>query len=545
MKKNEFIEKFMINILYADLNNGNTEFLKQAYKSLDLYGNERIIAMRKRNVKIMNNPLYAVHEDIIAIILKEVCQKKNKKLYDEFMDYYLKRFPNVKKDFEENGNDICKWQKLWDEIFSKEDLSLTYYIQKNYSCLYCITYGENKVVNEFFKMWNVYASAYLIGYLEGNIGTITVIEDILQNLKNDYKTRKEKVTDYRLYERFMENQRYELGDYYAVDPEDIEDTLFMDIIKNFCSMDIQDSLDEYILKDNPVSDMLDDICKDYKVSGVSFDENNAEEYLDMLKEIFKKWCMKVVNFRDNKEEYLGYDAHLFKTVAPIAAEQCVSDLQAMFWFECYMMNLQKLWDDYYKKFTFEDMDKDNENLFKENGSLKEELSKYRKKIQQYEDDEIKRKQQQNKEVKANERIYAEEISSLKKQLEEKKRENEKQCCMLADRDMYIDILENRVNDKPCDEKVDISSLYNKKIVFIGGMPDTVSRLKAIFSNAVFIGNETMDIPQKIDLIVLLSEFMNHALCYKYIGLAREKDIHTVYCNNTNIQAVTQKVCSCF
>lgn len=59
-----------------------------------------------------------------------------------------------------------------------------------------------------------------------------------------------------------------------------------------------------------------------------------------------------------------------------------------------------------------------------------------------------------------------------------------------------------------------------------------------------IGNETMIAPKKADLIVLLTGYMNHALYYKYIGLARDKGIKMTYCNGSNIDLITKQVACC-
>ena len=108
---------------------------------------------------------------------------------------------------------------------------------------------------------------------------------------------------------------------------------------------------------------------------------------------------------------------------------------------------------------------------------------------------------------------------------------------------YIRLVEAAGDKAIKAEEADYVKIFNHKIVFVGGAPETKSRLKAVFRTAAFIKDENMPVPAKADLIVLLAGNTDHALYYKYIGAAREKRIKVIYCNKTEIESVTAQVCN--
>ena len=106
MKKKELIRRFVTNILYAGLEQGDVGFLKKNYNELKLYDKIRISEMRIKWNKVSSKAANAVYEDIIGIIVEEICQKGNRELLDDLMEYYLKRFPDIQKSTEDFGDDI-------------------------------------------------------------------------------------------------------------------------------------------------------------------------------------------------------------------------------------------------------------------------------------------------------------------------------------------------------------------------------------------------------------------------------------------------------
>lgn len=289
---------------------------------------------------------------------------------------------------------------------------------------------------------------------------------------------------------------------------------------------------------------MDTICKKYHVNQPAFLSRKTRVYLKMIRNIFSQMCMELLFNYCTYTEEAGNRVSLEEICSCLkfrSPEIVISELTSRFWIECYMMSQKELFDEYYKNFSFEKNGMDKEKIYKENNCLKDELSHCKKKLQQYADADAERKKQQNQEAKKENRQNNEKIASLEKQLDEQKNALEKQTRTMEDMKEYIALVESANNIEPDSEMVDISKIYQHRILFVGGRQETVTRLKAVFSTANFVSNETMQVPQKMDLIVLMAENMNHALYYKYIGHAREKGIKVIYCNGTNIETITNQV----
>lgn len=548
MLKKECVKRFVTDILYADLEEGGAGFLKLAYDRLKLQDHRRLMKMRERYHKISGNVVNAVFEDIIGIVVEEICQKGNKELHEDLMDYYLKRFPLIKEEFEKCGNDTDKWMDLYEGSFNGQDGHLANFLQRSLMLLCCVTYGEKSAVNKFLEMWqgsldkhyekikyDFYGRQSNGGYMEW-IEKIYVYKEILH--KKGYKT-------------YIENIRESLAVYFETDSDKIEKEIFNTVVcarPNLYGYN-NDGISEDELDFIEMHDGLNDICRRHHVSQLELRDNSNQMYLDIIRRNIEKWCSKELfnSYFEAGETNLHY-VMLEKEFGRYEMEKCVSELITMTWLEFYVMNQQKLWDEFYRRFSFdspeEDIEKlleENKSLKEENSSLKEENSRHRKKIQQYADADAGRKQQQDREAKKNDRKHTEQTALLEKQLEKQKKENERQCRMLEERDRYIGLLETADDTETGGNEPDYAKLYGCRIAFIGGTAETVSRLKSVFSSAAFINDETAAPPQKTDLIVILGGSGNHALTYRYIGLAEKQGINIIYSNSANAESVIRKV----
>ena len=541
MKRSKYKERFITDILMGDMESGDIRFLIHAYKKLGLRGNKRIRQMWKTYKKISQNP---VCEDIIRIILDEIFQKENKELFNDLMAYYLEKFPYVKEAFENNEDNIEEWVKIYDGPDNKRDSGLPAFLRKSFVMLYCVTYGEPGAVKDFLTIWTEWWNEH---YMDGkysfydkqrNCGTaVQMLCEHAGAINSRYI--------HRQYEEIIKQQRKNMADYYEIEEDEIEEFVLERILRDTENLrDIDNTL--YAVEFENIQDGLNHICKKYHMNQLAlWDYSSWQHYLDMIKDIYIDWCKRECRnlLLDQLDEGVidMEEASVFVHGDP---ERCLSELMVMFWFECYAMNQQKIWDEYYSNFSFDSPEKDSEELCMANARLTEELSQCKKKLQQYADAESERKRRENKEAKKADRQYNENIALLEKKLKEYEKEVAYQKEKLADMDTYISLLESGNEPENSVENVDYSKLYSHRILFVGGLPETISRLKSVFSTATFIDNETMSAPQKTDLIVLLTGYMNHALYYKYIGLARDKGIKMTYCNGSNIDLITKQVACC-
>lgn len=537
--KCEDFEKVVTDVLYSDLEAGNVVFLNMAYEYLGI-NTEWIMKVREKNTKIASKATYVVYEDIISIIVEEICRKQNKELYQYLIDFYLKIFPETKKRFEDCGNEAKKWKNLCLSLWNTT--SPCNMLESNYMFLYIITYGEGEEIKKFLKLYRSsmeFSQCVPFIFYEMK-NKIVDCCDWLEKFYHVHNLEKSK-----FFLTMVKNCKNGLADYLKESRDEFRahyaEILFDYMLEKGYS---GKHMDVYSID---VFGGMDTICKKYHVNQPAFLSRKIQVYLRMIRNIFNQMCMELLFNYCTYTEEAGNRVSLEEICSCLvfrSPEIVISELTSRFWIECYMMSQNELFDEYYKNFSFEKNGMDKEKIYKENNCLKDELSYCKKKLQQYAEVEAERRKQQNQEAKKENREYIEKITLLEKQLDEQKKALEEQTRTMEDMNTYIALMESDGNKKPEideQEEADFSKIYQNRILFVGGMQETITRLKAVFSTANFITNETMQAPKKTDLIVLLPEGMKHALYYKYIGLAREKGIKVIYCNCTNINTITNQV----
>lgn len=140
--------------------------------------------------------------------------------------------------------------------------------------------------------------------------------------------------------------------------------------------------------------------------------------------------------------------------------------------------------------------------------------------------------------------YEQKIKQLQKQLEEKEREIEKNKKISADKDEYIELLEKDEDDiLETSEKIDYEQLAKQKILFVGGLPETVNKVLSYFSFKKHIGKEyagSIDVSVVSD-VVIFYDFINHGLYYKVINIAREHKLNVIYCRGRNADKIISHI----
>ena len=558
MKIKEITRRLIVDILYAALEDGDVGFLKNAYDELKLHDNKRIRKMRKNWNKISSKAVNTVYEDIIGIIVEEICQKANRGLLDDLMGYYLKRFPDVQERIDDFGDDI--------EGLLDHQTSIYPFVQERDE-----DEGEYRIsaINDnFSESGSDYADflkrslilLYAITTCKDNsTGAHTYIRKIQEQMFANYKDekflfydRQQKIANRiqwvkiiegdscyftRFKTLFIQDMRRLFSQVYDIAPEKMEEYILDEIIG------MGGELHEYkntLYKLNPIGirEMMDSICKKLHVNTLEIlDSANREKYIRTIKEIFEKWCRnEMANIGYDYNYDLGTGINEPVGIDELDLERCVSEVAAAFLFQCYVEIQQGIWDEYYKNFSFDSKAEVMEELYEKCSRLNDENIQYRKKIQSYEEADSLRKKQQNKKAKELDKQYTEKVALLEKQIGE-------QALLQENMREYIRLVEAAGDKAIKAEEADYVKIFNHKIVFVGGAPETKSRLKAVFRTAAFIKDENMPVPAKADLIVLLAGNTDHALYYKYIGAAREKRIKVIYCNKTEIESVTAQVCN--
>lgn len=542
-KKNVNMVKFITDLLYADMESGDVGFIETAYRLLGLYDNKRLVQTGKKCRKISSEVKNAAYETVICIVVKEICSNGNESLWEAFLEYYLKKFPYVKERVENCGNDAEKLFNFYKEGLNRKKFGLTDFAEQSFVFLYMVSCGNDKTANMLIEMWDGHPREHYKRMDWRFYEKLDSIEESIQWLEN----RK----NIELYDRagvisdIVSSQRTVLALKLGIEPDMLEECIIRSLLgrksvlcdgRKHIGWDLA-FLDAY--------DYMNDILKKYHMNPLALKETEKTEYIGMLKKIFKGMCMEDIYNGYYKESHNDlYIVEQINTIGLDDTRAFLGEWMSRFLFECHMKHQQGMWDEYYKLFSFCNEQENSSKLLERNYRLEEELCQCKKKLQQYADADSERRRKENKVAKRIEQQYIEKIASLEKKLEEYEKEMVQKKEMLADRDTYIDLLETENDLKTCEDEVDVSKLYSHRILFVGGRPEMVSRLKSVFSTATFVGIETMTVPQKTDLIVLLTGYMNHALYYKYISLARVKGIKVTYCNGSNIESITTQVVGC-
>lgn len=540
---NGYLERLVTDILYADLEAGKVDFLTATYKKLEIDW-KRVTKVGKRSSKISSKAVNAVHEAVIDIIVEEMCQKRNEGLYKEFMDYYLKRFPDVKVEFDIFWDHVERWLQLYVDTSKEMEKA---FVRRSFSLLYCLTYGKSEAVDNFCERWEMDYGKY---YGNGRYNFYDQKKTAVKHEK--WLDKVFPVSNFRrtqLFKGFVKRQIEVMANCDSVNPDVLVEayvfgaTHIIPATYNIRSFVNVADLECHIADELNIFEAMNNTYGKYHIKQkLSFYEKK-DVYIDMFREIFEQMCMEEIDRRLHHCDSEEYDMDVMAEICEeeIEPESFYREAMLRFWFECYLMDQEKLYNEYYKNFSLDSSETDMEKLCKENNRLKDELERCRNKLQQYADADAERRKQQNQETKKENRQYNEKIASLQKQLDEQKKALEKQARTMEDMKEYIALVESANSIEPDSEIVDTSKIYQHRILFVGGRQETVTRLKSVFSTANFVANETMQIPQKTDTVVLMAENMNHALYYKYIGHAREKGIKVIYCNGTNIESITNQV----
>ena len=533
-KNKEVFTRFITDSLYADMEDGNVDFLKIACGRFIPDINARIMEMRKRNPKISSNVENAVYEDIIAVVIEEIIQKRNQELYEALMQHYCERFPYIAERFGEVENNMLSLTNLYDLSFNKDKGRYSSFLHKTFILLYSATYGEKGALKELGRIQKAGFANYtgrvaspFYDRRKGIKGFAALICN--QNWGIAYDDSDEPI---RI---VTETYRERLAAYYEIEPEYLEEFILNHVLW-FSNQEKVIGGNTYLIRFEGIQDGFCDICRENGFNHLELrNDSNKMHYLDIIKNVFEKWCVREIN------NSMNYAVEMSKKLLKVEylfenfdEERCISEVTAMFWFECFLEGQQGIWDEYYRNFSFDNKAEVMEELYEKCSHLNDENIRYRKKLQSYEEADSLRKKQQNKMTKESDRKYMKKIALLEKQIGE-------QAMLQENMDEYIRLVEGDRDKKIKVDETDYSKIYGHKIVFVGGASETESRLKAVFSKSEFINDENVPIPKKTDLIVLLAGNGNRSLYYKCLETARKLHIKVIYCAADDVKTAAAMV----
>lgn len=94
-----------------------------------------------------------------------------------------------------------------------------------------------------------------------------------------------------------------------------------------------------------------------------------------------------------------------------------------------------------------------------------------------------------------------------------------------------------------ENEIDYEQLAKQKILFVGGLPETVNKVLSYFSFKKHIGKEyagNIDVSVVSD-VVIFYDFINHGLYYKVINVARDHKLNVIYCRGRNADRIISHI----
>lgn len=392
------MERFVTDILYADLEDDHKEFLNTAYERLGIsWSFFRDMQADYSNIcSAADNMPY---EDVIHMIVKEIIHKGNKSLYEELIAHYLQRFPVVKKKFDDLANDVNKLIQLYLKD-CRYGCSYNDFIRGTFMLLYCMTYGESEAVDKFMSIIDVdewhYGRAFRF-YDKKNI------EVDYYQMVGEY-TYTNDVRGSEQFKNFMRVQKIFLAKHLGISPFDIVKSMLDYMTREIpvSSMSFNDCRSSM---DYPVKVMLEGlnkICRGYGMNQiVSFDTQRF--YMEKIFERqFSQICIEKLYMTciDTKTRGGRIDLDSLCERGHDNIDAFAKELMVRIWFEYYLMRQGGMRNEYYYNFCPAAYDDTKESLYYENKQLKEELNQCKEEIKKYEAAEKRRKKRQEAKKKS-------------------------------------------------------------------------------------------------------------------------------------------------
>lgn len=417
--KSGYMERFVTDILYADLENNQKEFLKIAYEKY-IIDSKDIWHMAKGKSKIGSKVENTIFEDIIEIIVRKICHGDNKGLYEDFMVYYLKEYPFVKKEFEDANNDVNKWLWLYSTAFGAREEFACDLKKRTFILLYCMTYGESEAVDKFMGMIDIDRWHY-------------IRDDFrfydMRNFSGSYYQKLEELKEYtqkqdiRLSSQFRDYKEVQmvfLAKHLGIRSSDLEEAIVDHMTREVPTL-LMDVYDSHGSKNYPaisVLEGLNGILRKYGMRQLVLFKDRKNEYPRMFRELFERMCIEKLYMTciDSKTRGDSLDLDGLYERGHDNIDAFARELMSRFWFECYLKGQERMQRECYDNFRTADSETDKE-ILEENKRLREELSQCKSELRRYAvAEERKRQKQREQRERKKEKI----VSLSEKQEEQEK-----------------------------------------------------------------------------------------------------------------------------
>lgn len=510
------------NIIRKDVNRGDTEFLEMVYTRLRLQDNGRILEKAPYLYKLLASDIRDnLYVSITDIILDEIFDEDNREIFSLFMAYQMSRFPSIRDDAAKYDMD----EGLFESYIKNEPESL-YSTEKESRLLYHLLCQKNEANrNAIIKHYEKKCLVY-----EEDIYSIDPLTELSQILEiSDLKSN-------RTYQKFLSDQRKIITDYLGIKYGSLERFLINPVAwKSDCKKD------EWMQFIGLEANLMNVLQKHEFFTNFYIEDKDEKLCSDIINWNFENLCNSMLF---NMSLYFCVRERK-PTLNELISITSIEDPQIfivklfiLFHYDLLAEEMEKIISELYKNVSFDCMsgaDREQE-LVSENSCLRSEVEKLKEKLEQQ--DAVHRKAilKQSKEAKKERHEYEDQIRRLKKQLEAAVKSN----CNPDRMSVYKEGMTEESAPEEKDKKsIGMSVLSDKKILFLGGSPKMVRKLKKKFSDAYFVNEKNTSFPDRVDLAVILADFASHSLVQKFKSW--NKDVKIMECRFTNVDMIIGKM----
>lgn len=363
------------------------------------------------------------------------------------------------------------------------------------------------------------------------------LHNMIKNCKIEWLADDEDFYQSKGYRKYIEHQKNNLIDYLKVENYDqVLDYFYNNI--NYMEINWTHPIAEHLAKYDMRS--IDNIG----LSGYTKDDiYTPKEFIsDLLDTIFRDAIDNYIADRFVSDDIITkLDISRFDGISP---ETIVAMMQTNIAMEGIFADFQEIMKEnyFYKLSPYKDINEKSERVWQQKY---EELNlQYQNLIEKHQ--ELKNNINSASDTSKLEKIHQSNLSEKEKEKSELLKEIEELKSRIAEKDEFIDQLQKEDNIISKTENIDLSVLYDKKLLFAGDVNTHNKDLRSAFPDAIIVDNENYSLVNiQCDAIVLFTKCLSHSLFHKVYNYAQNIGAKIIWYNSRNIDLLKQEIAKAF
>lgn len=521
-------------LLENELAERHFEIFQLLYNKLNLFDNKRLCKQLGTYSCDIKNIQHYIYADMIGIFLEEIIDNDNIPVRQTLEEYYENKYSHkVSRDisliletWKDKRNDAAHTQKM-------QKLNETEPISFNYSAYYVHTYyGEEAndlFVNSFFEKYKEEKR------LDRNVVN-----------QNEFINRYFKIDDIRKTKEYLKLKagfKKRINDFLTISSKDFEGnflylTAFCNAKNKYEILDKQFNFYYFVHYEETIFSVLDKAG----ISWTSLVDKDIFDYKKTVDKAVDNVCLCRIEYAIKMCVGTPYCITLKEITGNNILDEpegLLVQLISSFYLELVCDIIRKLLKAQYSTFSFRNVTgkSDAEFVQRDLDKLQEAYDRLSTNYQKLENTLNTKERADAKDTAKLIRPYEEKITSLERKNEKLQHEYEELKKYQKSQNEYIELIQKLYSENLLEQNcpIDLKKLSRITPLFIGGLPEVVKTIRSNFHTSKHIQDAKsgkID-TTSIDCIVMFFEYMNHALYYKIINVARNNNIPVIYVRGTN------------